>query len=555
MKKIKTPRNTRISRIKKYFKIYGIPVIRGVFVFALPILTIQASFGQAIKGEVFAGFGGYYRIGKCMPIKINLENSGADLSGELSVQISRTRFTQAVSLPSPSKKTYVFYVAPPKYFQDLEVKLFSEGKLLKLFASPVRRISDDEQLVLKSSTLRMHSNGAPSSKEKAVYLNPQEFPESWTAYDTVNSIILDPSDTIRLNELQRAAMTRWTMLGGSVTLFNRDTAPSIRSSLGLGSFGDIEKQPSVAEAPYQPSLLDLDEEVFKALRIREPISRFGIVWPLGAFLLLYGCVIALCLWMAKKPGSARIWSYAAIPASAILFSALSSFVGHVVNAGNGLVRQYSVHHVFANRMDEFTSCDLSLIFPRKGNCKLSPAIPAPYLVQGEWEASTDPIHYEFEGQGIPSAVFEMNLGSTRLISLSGFSNRGPFLVLRDMDSFKLTNRSGSALYDCTLIRNGASVPIGDIRSEKEIRLKSDFAVSEENTPAKRSNYSNMLSKTIDVYETETLAGTTGDCVICRMDRVIPGLKSDNLELSYTGSTAVIYHLGKHRDEERDLVQK
>jgi hypothetical protein len=97
--------------------------------------------------------------------------------------------------------------------------------------------------------------------------------------------------------------------------------------------------------------------------------------------------------------------------------------------------------------------------------------------------------------------------------------------------------------------------IGDIPTGKEIRLKSSLDASGSEAPAGRSHYSNMLSKTIDVYETETLAGSTGDCVICAMDVAIPSLKDDNLGLSYRGSTAVIYHLGKHRNEESDLVKQ
>jgi hypothetical protein len=555
MQNTKTPRITQISRIHNLFRICGIRGIRGVFVFAL---LIQASYGQAIKGEVIAGFGGYYRIGKCMPVKVNLENSGADLTGEISILISRTTFTQAVSLPSPSKKTYVFYVAPPKYFQDLEVKLFSEGKLLNVFAASVHRVSDDERLVLKSSTLKpfsLETSSPPAQKEKVAFLDPQDFPESWADYEAVNSIILDDSDVIRLNETQRGALSRWTKLGGGATLFNRDKESSIRNPLGLGSFGGIDKQAQSEEAPYQPSLLDLDEEIFKALRIREPIPHAGTVWPLSGFLLLYGLAIVFCLWMSRKPGSVKTWSYVALPACAILFSALSPLTSQVVNGGKALVRQYSVNHVFANSMDAFATYDLSLIFPSRGEVKLSPAIQSPFIVQGESDNSTDPIHYEFEGKGTPAAIFNTNMGSTKLISLSGFSNRSPFLVLHDMDSFTLANKSKSALHDCTLIRNGVSAMIGDIPTGKEIRLKSSLDASGSEAPAGRSHYSNMLSKTIDVYETETLAGSTGDCVICAMDVAIPSLKDDNLGLSYRGSTAVIYHLGKHRNEESDLVKQ
>jgi hypothetical protein len=535
-------------------KIRAIRIIRGFLFLLLPLFTIQTSYGQTVKGEIVAGFGGYYRIGKCMPIKITLENLGADLAGILSIHISHTEFVQSIALPVPSKKTYAFYLTPPKYFQELEVKLFSEGKLLRIFSSPVHHLADDERLILKSSALQSPSTETILSKEKTAYLDPREFPESWSDYEAVDSIILDASDIIRLNMTQRTALSRWTLLGGSVTLYDRNQASSVQSALGLGSFGAIKRE-GTEETPYQPSLFDLDEEVFKALRIREPVSHRETILAFGIFLLFYGLVIIVCLAMARKTKSIKIWIYVAIPTAVILFSVCSPWAGLLVNAENTPARQYSIHHVFINSMDEFATYDISLIFPRKGEGRLRPAISSPYLVHNEVEKSTDPIHYEFEGKRIPSVVFNMKMGSKKLISLSGFSSQSPFSGLRTMDSVALMNKSESALYDCTLVRNGISIPAGHIPPGKGIHLKSNLAISDLKASSEYKISSKILAKTISVYETETLAGSTGDCVICATEYTIPSLESNDLTLAYAGSTAVIYHLGKHRDEEQDLVQK
>ena len=145
------------------------------------ILTgpIPLAFGQTVGGSIVAGFGGYYRIGKCMPIKIHLENSGSDLAGDISIQISQTTFSQEVSLPSPSRKTFTFYIVPPKYIHELEVKLFSNGKLLKVFSSVLRRVPDDELLVVRSATLKQLStsdnSSLPSRNEKTVFVDLSGF--------------------------------------------------------------------------------------------------------------------------------------------------------------------------------------------------------------------------------------------------------------------------------------------------------------------------------------------------------------------------------------------
>jgi len=528
------------------------------------------ALGQTIKGEIVAGFGGYYRIGKCMPVKVHLENSGRDLAGEVVIQISRTSFAQAVSLPSPSRKTYLFYIVPPKYFHELEVKLFTDGRLLRVFNCVVNRVFDEELLVIKSSTLKsvlVPSDlvSVPARKEKVVLLDPVDFPESWNDYDAVNSVVLDTSDTTRLSESQRTALSHWTSLGGRVTLINRDRttiksgdsakAASLRTTFGLGSFGDAENSENSNPTAHRYSLMDLDEEIFKAIRIRESLSRTGIIWSLGAFLFLYGFAVVLCLHLSKRLGIKKLWNFAAIPAIAILFSAVCPWIGRIANAGGVLVRQNSVVHVFFNSADAFITNDLSLLLPRKVIYKLRPAVPSSYLVQGESENTAAAIRYDFEGKGVPSAAFQLGLGRTKLLSLASFSNQGLFLALRYAEDIALANRSAFPLRDCSLIRDGISAPVGDIPAGREFRLKLESMASDADIPTSRKYDSGMLSKTVDVYLGETPAGMTGDCVICEMAGSIPSLISDNIGLSYAGSSIVVFHLGRLTEEESRLDKK
>lgn len=545
--------------------------LRNLLIILSTVCPIHTASGQTVKGEISTGFGGYYRIGKCMPVKVRLENSGSDLTGKIEIQISQSSFAQTVSLPSPSRKTFALYVVPPKYFHDLEVRLFTEGKLLKTFGSEVKRVLDDERLIIRSSTLKqallsVAGSSIQSYKEKAVFLDPEDFPESWNEYDAVNLVLLDVSDTIRLSELQRTALSRWTLLGGKVTLLNRDRimaefqqkkeSISPRTALGLGSFGggmeSSEQNPTLG---YLPSLLELDEEIFKALRIRNPMPLAGIVWPLGIFLLLYGCAVVFCLTIPAGIGMRKLWSFAGIPAVAILFSILSSWIGNAVHAGSMPVRQYSVAHVFANSVETFTTSDLSLLFSRKATSSLRPLIPSSYLVQNESENARDILYYDFQSKGAPSATFHMDLWRTVPLSFASFSNRGQFMVLRNAESTVLANRSSYGLFHCTLIRSGGFAPIGDIPAGRELQLKLESAASSSNTPSSRSYGSGMLSRTVDVYQTETLAGIAGDCVVCEMNGLIPGFESDSTGLSYTGSTAVIYHLGKYPVEESNMDRK
>ncbi len=545
--------------------------LAGILLIILGIaFCIPSATGQDVKGEVAAGFGGYYRIGKCMPVVVRLDNSGRDLTGALAIRLSRTSFTQTVTLPSPSRKIFASYVVPPKYLPELEVRLSAEGRILKVFTCPVQRVSDDEMLVVKSSTLRdlpasdARSYGS-SQKEKTAFLDPKDFPESWNEYEAVNSVVLDSSDTIRLNSLQRTALSRWTLLGGRVTLLNRDqiaatpgqsaAAAAARTNLGLGSFGNNEAAGKNQEPVYQPSLMDLDEEIFKTMRLRNPMTRGGIVWSLGVFLLLYGSAIAFFSRIPKNAGKRKLWNLAVIPVIAVLFSILSPWIRIGVNAGNTMMRQYSIAHIFPNSADVFTASDISLLFARKGMCKLRPVNSSSYLVQNELENISDDNYYEFHGKGVPSAVFRADLWRNRLLSLADFSGPGSFVVLRTADTTMLVNRSKYQLRDCMWIRSGEPEPIGDMPAGRELYLRSG-AITDNSSSPKSSIYgAAMLAKAVDVYKTETLAGMTGDCVICMMDGIIPSLESEGPKLVGTGSSAVVFHLGKHPAEESKLDTK
>jgi len=54
---------------------------------------------------VAAGFDGYFRVGRCLPVRVTLTNEGPDVSGQVVVRLQGESYVQSVSLPSPSRKT------------------------------------------------------------------------------------------------------------------------------------------------------------------------------------------------------------------------------------------------------------------------------------------------------------------------------------------------------------------------------------------------------------------------------------------------------------------
>jgi hypothetical protein len=53
----------------------------------------------------------------------------------------------------------------------------------------------------------------------------------------------------------------------------------------------------------------------------------------------------------------------------------------------------------------------------------------------------------------------------------------------------------------------------------------------------------FLSRVVAEYENESRTGTIGDCVVCATGSPAPAVTSDTRDLSFSGSAAVVYHLG------------
>jgi hypothetical protein len=116
------------------------------------------------------------------------------------------------------------------------------------------------------------------------------------------------------------------------------------------------------------------------------------------------------------------------------------------------------------------------------------------------------------------------------------------MVSRGEDAVTVANASSAPLNRCVLIRRGVSVPVGDIAAGGQRRLDPALWTDGANGRLAPTPGAPFLSRVIAEYESETVHGTLGDCVVCGMDSVSGALTSDTLSLAYGGSTAVVYHL-------------
>ena len=523
--------------------------------------------GATFRGVVAAGFDGYFRVGRCLPIRVTLTNEGPDVSGQVVVRLQGESYVQPVSLSSPSRKTLSFYVIPSADVHELEVLVVARGAPLIALRSPVHRLGHQEQLAVASSTLKSglparNPPAEPSTRARTVFIDLEDFPERWSDYEAVDAVLLDSSDTAHLGETQRRALRRWTLVGGAVTLVSRagrgaeeetlnagksgpGNASGVVTPYGLGSFrqtvslGAPFAAAGDSSTAYRTSLSDVDQEIFASTRLAEPFSRTYLVRYAGAFLAVYGFGLAASLRLLR---SRRGWTFAAMAGIAFVFSLLCPAMGWLAHAGNAPVRQLSLTHVFLNNLDQFTTNQVVLVSPRRTLRRLRPALPAAYLVQDRPQDSGAGGVYEFEDSGVPTAVFDAPLWMTRLVSVAGFPTQGPFMALRGEDAITLVNRSPFLLHECSWIRRGVATRIADLPAGEE-RVLDPGSPGGSDGPVLEGRSSAFLSKVVAEYENESRNGTVGDCVVCATGSPAPAVTSDIRDLSFSGSAAVVYHLG------------
>ena len=172
------------------------------------------------------GFGGVFRLGEPLPLRVELVNSGAAVRGVLEVEEARggpTRGIPAYSflqrrdvfLSAHARKVVFLTVDPDSVAQPLRLRFTGAGRTHETSVSLRGRFTG-QPLVL----LLTRSNVAPAiplSREApppVVSLPLSDLPEDVRAYGGVWSVLLYEQSLRGLSRRQRSALERWLSSGG-----------------------------------------------------------------------------------------------------------------------------------------------------------------------------------------------------------------------------------------------------------------------------------------------------------------------------------------------------
>jgi hypothetical protein len=181
--------------------------------------------------EATIGFRETIKIGKWLPVSVSIRNDGSAVRGLLALALSTvsegypqpyiTTLSQAIDLPSQSRKRYTFIVMFRDFTHPLVIRLTDQSGLT-VYTQEVdlRTLSSPDRLILaftKDPVLDSLAGVSPG-KARVVYQNLEELPGRWDALDAVDLIALRDVSLAPLRTEQMQALQQWLARGGHLLI-------------------------------------------------------------------------------------------------------------------------------------------------------------------------------------------------------------------------------------------------------------------------------------------------------------------------------------------------
>ncbi|HLF27539.1 MAG TPA: hypothetical protein VJG32_14490 [Anaerolineae bacterium] len=186
----------------------------------------QDSGGVTLAAQ--AGFDGYCKDERWLPVRAVLENSGSDLDGQVEVRLPRADggesvFAYPLNLPTTSRKEVLLNVYPETHPRDLDISFNVAGKQVAQAKVTLTCVAEDSLLygVLASSPSAytvLSEVRPPNSTAAVAQLQPADLPDQSAALESLDALVVSDVDTGVLSDLQRQALAGWLAGGGRLVV-------------------------------------------------------------------------------------------------------------------------------------------------------------------------------------------------------------------------------------------------------------------------------------------------------------------------------------------------
>ncbi len=270
-----------------------------------------------VKLTANVGFAGSCKENRWIPIRVTVENKGADLNGRIQVAYTNTQGGQSgygldLALPGSSRKEFFLYLHPDGYFQKLNVNLtVGDRVVVTTPLNPACIASESLIIGLLTDTPTafnaLSALTAPNGFTRITPLKLTDLPDRAQGWEALDALVISGVDTGAITDQQRDALKIWLAQGGTLLLTGGPKWQSVTS--GLDEFLPLD-----VNTTQNVSTLSTLQNYFQS---SESLDGSGIILAVGK---LRANVTALVMQdnipvlVQKQSGYGNIYYLAADPA-------------------------------------------------------------------------------------------------------------------------------------------------------------------------------------------------------------------------------------------------
>ncbi len=192
-----------------------------------PVAAQTALPGLTLSVEV--AYEGNFKYGEWLPVWVTLENTGADLETEVQIKVAQSTGTNTyasqVSLPNGSRKRVPIFVLPNNYSHELRVQVISQGDEIAFQNIAVTPNINNSYLIGvispdlgPLSIIKTLMIGSPPRNIVLFNIDLDHIPELTKGMTSLDTIIINNTDTSLLTPQQAQAISDWVRQGGRLVI-------------------------------------------------------------------------------------------------------------------------------------------------------------------------------------------------------------------------------------------------------------------------------------------------------------------------------------------------
>lgn len=294
-----------------------------------PVLTVEPFYG------------GYYKYGEWLPLRVSVANDGAPISAQLRVETTQTGSATVwlvpAELPTGARKQFTLYVMPPSFAQVARVRLMNGAQEVARAAAPLTLLNNSVYLVgviasrgeafnaLSGVTL----DAGMSRPVRVVAASLADIPDRVEGLFNFDALVISDVDTSTLSAEQGRALAAWVRAGGRLVLGGGASAARTLSGLpdalagafrtpngvteidALDAFAKFTDQPVRVPGPFVASFADKGTAL-----LEQDGHRLLAEQRVGEGFVTYSALDLAASPFDAWAGAARFWKQVLTPNSA-----------------------------------------------------------------------------------------------------------------------------------------------------------------------------------------------------------------------------------------------